>query len=156
MMDLREEQFRTDRDIHYNVQLIRTEYITSVHPSIVIHCDTVRIDNKMLSNVLIPWFGPAQILLHVSLFDKSHSRPLNIPFLSLSQGCTVSPTRTISSIKIKWCNLNDITFYNLVLSVNDRMKEVERGRPINPHHPCSFLANFLPLYLASFPVFFFS
>ena len=37
-----------------------TWYMMSVHPSIVIHWNTVNIDRKMLSNVLMPLFGPLQ------------------------------------------------------------------------------------------------
>lgn len=37
-----------------------TWYIISVHPSIVIHWNTVNIDRKILSNVVMPLFGPLQ------------------------------------------------------------------------------------------------
>lgn len=58
-----------------------TEYIISVHPSIVMHCETVNIANAILSNVLIPLLGPPQYpSLHTSPFDMLHVRPLKTVF----------------------------------------------------------------------------
>lgn len=78
--------------------------MTSDHPSIVIHWDTVSVARTKLSKVLIPALGPVHDLRQISLFDLLHCRPVNTPRLPRSQGCTISPTGTISPLqyRIEW------------------------------------------------------
>lgn len=70
-----------------------TQYNTSVHPSMVIHWNTVSIANAKLSKLVMPPFGPTHPPLHSVPF-MTHWRP----FPENAQGAGSSST----SISGKW------------------------------------------------------
>lgn len=84
-----------------------TQYNTSVHPSMVIHWNTVNIANAKLSKFVMPPFGPTQPPLHSVPF-MTHWRP----FPENAQGAGSSstsisenwPNKSVSFLKHLWVN----------------------------------------------------
>lgn len=83
-----------------------TQYNIAVHPSMVIHWNTVNIANPILSKLVIPEFGPSHSSRHTLIFLSQKYAPggPTVLFPSL-QGVAASPSLAIcAGILNKHCN----------------------------------------------------